>query len=84
MTNIEQLEAAGDNLEGLAVQRLGADPGGGGRLAAARALPAPAAQSLVATAKEAFVHGSNVANIVAALVAIGGSLLAMRYLPRRP
>jgi len=38
----------------------------------------------VATAKEAFVHGSNVANIVAALVAIGGSLLAMRYLPRRP
>src|SRR5947209_20272491 len=26
MTNIEQLEAAGDNLEGLAVQRLGADP----------------------------------------------------------
>jgi len=26
MTNIEQLEAAGDNLEGLAVQRLGVDP----------------------------------------------------------
>ena len=62
----------------------GPTPGGGGRLAAARALPAPAAQSLVATAKEAFVHGSNVANIVTALVAIGGSLLAMRYLPRRP
>jgi EmrB/QacA subfamily drug resistance transporter len=55
----------------------------GAALAAARALPAPAAQSLVATAKEAFVHGSDVAGVVAALVAIGGALLAMRYLPRR-
>jgi hypothetical protein len=36
----------------------------------------------VAAAKAAFVHGSNVANIVAALVAIGGAFLAMRYLPR--
>jgi hypothetical protein len=56
----------------------------GAALAAARALPAPAAQSLVAAAKEAFVHAADVANVVAALVAIGGALLAMRYLPRRP
>ena len=56
----------------------------GAALAAARGLSAPAARSLVAAAKEAFVHGSNVAGVVAALVAIGGALLAMRYLPRRP
>jgi MFS family permease len=54
----------------------------GAALAAARRLPAPARESLVAAAKAAFVHGSNVANIVAALVAIGGAFLAMRYLPR--
>jgi EmrB/QacA subfamily drug resistance transporter len=54
----------------------------GAALAAARMLPAPAGQNLVAAAKAAFVHGSNVANIVAALVAIGGAFLAMRYLPR--
>jgi len=37
----------------------------------------------VATAKEAFVHASNVANVVAALVAIGGAVLALRYLPSK-
>jgi hypothetical protein len=56
----------------------------GAALATARMLPAPAGESLVAGAKAAFVHGSNVANIVAALVAIGGAFLAMRYLPRLP
>jgi hypothetical protein len=55
----------------------------GAALAAARTLPAPARESLVAAAKAAFVHGSNVANVVAALVAIGGAFLAMRFLPSR-
>ena len=47
-----------------------------------RALPAPARLDLVGAAKAAFVHGSNVANVVAALVAVAGAVLAMRYLPR--
>src|SRR5207248_1898140 len=50
----------------------------GAALAAARGLPAPAAQSLVATAKEAFVHGSNVAGVV------GLGPPRRRRLPSRP
>src|SRR5207302_969993 len=59
----------------------------GAALAAARTVPAPAGLDLVGAAKAAFVHGSNVANVVAALVAVGGAVLAVRYLPgmsRRP
>jgi EmrB/QacA subfamily drug resistance transporter len=55
----------------------------GAAIAVAHTLPGASGSNLVSAAKEAFVHGSNVANIVAALVAIGGSILAVRYLPRR-
>ncbi|HYR62370.1 MAG TPA: MFS transporter [Actinomycetota bacterium] len=55
----------------------------GAALAAAHTLPGRAGPNLAAAAKAAFVHGSNVANIVAALVAIGGAFLAMRFLPSR-
>ncbi|HMC09017.1 MAG TPA: hypothetical protein VKL22_06840, partial [Actinomycetota bacterium] len=77
------------HLEGPALRRLVA-PGAlaasrssvGAALATARTLPAPARLDLVGAAKAAFVHGSNVANVVAALVAVAGAALAMRYLPR--
>jgi EmrB/QacA subfamily drug resistance transporter len=55
----------------------------GAALAAARTLPWPARLDLIAASKAAFVHGSNVANIVASLVAIVGAGLAMHYLPSR-
>lgn len=55
----------------------------GAALATARSLPSPGRLDLIDAAKAAFVHGSNVANIVASLVAIGGAFLAVRYLPQR-
>ncbi|MGH2719425.1 MAG: MFS transporter, partial [Actinomycetota bacterium] len=57
----------------------------GAAIAAARNLPAASGSNLVETAKAAFVHGSNVANVVAAVVAIGGAVAAVTLLrARRP
>ncbi len=53
----------------------------GAALVAARNLPARPQADLVAAAKAAFVHGSNVANVVAGAVALVGALLAFHYLP---
>jgi EmrB/QacA subfamily drug resistance transporter len=55
----------------------------GSALATAQTLPAGARDTLVQLAKNAFVHGSNVANVVAAIVLIVGAALAVRYLPGR-
>ena len=40
------------------------------------------AADLTSAAKAAFVHGSNVANVVAALVVLVAAALALRYMPR--
>ncbi|HEU5001245.1 MAG TPA: MFS transporter [Actinomycetota bacterium] len=56
----------------------------GAALAAARSLPANRAAGLVEGVKGAFVHGSNVACVVAAGVALVGAVLAVRALPRSP
>lgn len=57
----------------------------GAAIAAARNLPPAAGSNLVETAKTAFVHGSNVANVVAAVVAIAGAVAAVTLLrSRRP
>jgi len=55
----------------------------GAAIAVARSLPAAAGSNLVETAKAAFVHGSNVANVVAALVALGGGVAAVALLRAR-
>ncbi|HEX3424814.1 MAG TPA: MFS transporter [Acidimicrobiales bacterium] len=55
----------------------------GAALAAARGLPAASRSGLVMVAKDAFVHASDVANVVAAVVLVVGAALAVRYL-RRP
>jgi EmrB/QacA subfamily drug resistance transporter len=55
----------------------------GGVSDAARSLPRAAADDLVSAAKAAFVHGSNVANVVGAIVVIISAGLAFRFLPRR-
>ena len=55
----------------------------GARWPASARSRAPARMDLIAAAKGAFVHGSNVANIVASAVAIGGAFLAVRYLPSK-
>jgi EmrB/QacA subfamily drug resistance transporter len=51
---------------------------------AAKNLPHGVADELVAAAKAAFVHGSNVANVVAAIVLFVAAVLAFRFLPGRP
>ncbi|HEX3393608.1 MAG TPA: DHA2 family efflux MFS transporter permease subunit [Acidimicrobiales bacterium] len=56
----------------------------GAALASARPLPVGPRGDLVAATKAAFVHGSNVANVVAAVVAVAGAMLAFRYLPAPP
>ena len=56
----------------------------GAALAAARSLPAARAPAVVEAVKAAFVHGSNVACMVGAVVAVAGALLAVRALPRFP
>lgn len=53
----------------------------GAAFAAARTIPAATGTYLDAVAKEAFVHASNVANVVAVVVALLGAGLALRYLP---
>jgi EmrB/QacA subfamily drug resistance transporter len=55
----------------------------GAALDAAHALPPAAQHQFVGAAKEAFVHGTDVANIVAVVVACVGALLAYLLLPRR-
>ncbi len=55
----------------------------GAAFAAARNLPAAAGSNLVEAAKAAFVHGSNVANVAAALVAVGGAVTAVSLLRTR-
>ncbi len=50
---------------------------------AAKHLPHDVADELVAAAKAAFVHGSNVANVVAAIVLFVAAILAFRFLPGR-
>jgi hypothetical protein len=49
---------------------------------AAKTLSKPAATDLVTAAKAAFVHGSNVANVVGAIVVIVAAGLAFKFLPR--
>jgi hypothetical protein len=56
----------------------------GAALAAARVLPAAAGRDLIAIADAAFVHGADVANVTAGVVAIVGALLALRFLPGTP
>jgi EmrB/QacA subfamily drug resistance transporter len=57
----------------------------GAAIAAAHGLPASSGGQLVAAARAAFVHGSNVANVVAAVIAFGGAVIAVRSLrARRP
>jgi len=45
-------------------------------------LPRSVATDLTSAAKAAFVHGSNVANVVGALVVLVAAALALRYMPR--
>jgi MFS family permease len=45
-------------------------------------LPRDVGNELLAAAKAAFVHGSNVANVVGALVVLVAAGLAFRYMPR--
>ena len=54
----------------------------GSALAVAHSLPAGVGADLAGVAKEAFVHASNMANVVAVGVAVVASYLAWRYLPR--
>ncbi len=56
----------------------------GGVSDAARSLPREVADSLITAAKAAFVHGSNVANVVGAIVVAVAAVLAFRFLPHRP
>lgn len=56
----------------------------GAALAVARHLPPPAGAGLTAAAKVAFVHGSNVANVAAGIIALVGVGVAVRILPRVP
>ena len=53
----------------------------GAAFAAARTISPASGTYLVAVAKEAFVHASNVANVVAVAVALIGAALALRFLP---
>jgi predicted MFS family arabinose efflux permease len=55
----------------------------GAALAIAHTLPAAPGNDLTAIAKAAFVHGSDVANVVAGVVAAVGAILALRFMPRR-
>jgi EmrB/QacA subfamily drug resistance transporter len=54
----------------------------GAALATAKTLPPARGDLLVSIAKNAFVHGSDVANVVAAVVLVAGAALAWHYLPR--
>jgi DHA2 family multidrug resistance protein-like MFS transporter len=54
----------------------------GAAVTAAHTLAPGPRVGLVGIAKSAFVHGSNVACVVAAVTAIVGAGLAFRYLPR--
>ena len=55
-----------------------------GALTEASAMPGDAAQSLVATAREAFTSGLNVAAVVAAVLVAGAALLALTLLRHVP
>jgi EmrB/QacA subfamily drug resistance transporter len=55
----------------------------GSALAAAHALAGPGGPALTASAKAAFVHGSNVANNVGAVIALAGAALAVTGFRRR-
>ncbi len=48
----------------------------------AHTLPRDVGNELLSAAKAAFVHGSNVANVVGALVVLVAAVLAFRYLPK--
>jgi EmrB/QacA subfamily drug resistance transporter len=54
----------------------------GAALTTAHTLPTAARADLIAIAKAGFVHAADLANVVAALVALSGATLAFRYLPR--
>jgi EmrB/QacA subfamily drug resistance transporter len=56
----------------------------GAALDVARTLPPATRTELVHVVRGAFVHGSDVANLVAGAVALIGAALAFRYLPSRP
>jgi EmrB/QacA subfamily drug resistance transporter len=49
-----------------------------------RTLSPAASHDLISAAKSAFVHGSNVANVVGAVVVLTAAALAFRYMPGRP
>ncbi|MGH9125483.1 MAG: MFS transporter [Acidimicrobiales bacterium] len=55
----------------------------GSALAFAQTMPAASRSGLVWLAKDAFVHASDVANVVGAVVLVAGAILAVRYLPRQ-
>src|SRR5689334_19167943 len=59
------------------------DSVGGAAQVAAR-LPASAASAVTSTANEAFVHALNHTVIVGAVIALGGALIALIFLPARP
>jgi MFS family permease len=44
----------------------------------------PAGRSLLGPANDAFVHSMHITSLVAALVALGGSLVVLRWMPGRP
>ncbi len=48
----------------------------------ARGLPRSVGGELLSAARAAFVHGSNVANVVGAIVVLAAAALAFRYMPR--
>jgi hypothetical protein len=56
----------------------------GAALSAAGHLPPAAGAGLTASAKLAFVHGSNVANVAAGIIALVGVAVALRFLPKVP
>jgi EmrB/QacA subfamily drug resistance transporter len=55
----------------------------GAALSIAHGLPTAAGTDLVSIAKAGFVHASDLANVVAGVVAFVGAMLALRYLPRQ-
>jgi EmrB/QacA subfamily drug resistance transporter len=56
----------------------------GGAAEVAARLPTAAAQAVTDAANEAFVHALNQTVIVAAVIALGGALVALAFLPARP
>ena len=75
-----------DNLRGLPIPAEGIDAAEGSMAAAlivAERAPEQGRQVVVAAARDAFMHGWTTACIVAAVVAVVGSALALAFLPNR-